>query len=371
MIDFTPNNSVSFEVGVLFGVLWVGLGTVGFIAYLAFRAWRLRALQEHEDRYTHERATWKLSSGPSRVLHGRVSVDDGTDVAVEIDIHQTVEDHTQKSSTWHTWNETARNMTAKAFKLETEEGSIVLVEPEREVLVVDRLATEYPPSTPRKRVRAARVRHGDSVFVYGDLYEGPSGGVYRGGGGFVLRPPRNKGLLVSTEAMRERYTERVRYSWRAALGLFAALCFAQLFLGGFTLASFAGIRTTGSVTRVNEYDSHTKNGSVRHYELWADTADGFTVHDEVSGGAFAEVSRARKRGEVATVPIVRTDHLGFASFIGAPHVSLVIIVTSVVFQALGFVYVTRKYRERFAWYDRKRVVDYGGQGHWKETRANG
>jgi hypothetical protein len=367
--DFSPAGSASYATCVFIGIVVVGFGLMSLVVGLLVHAWRLWRLQKHEDRHMHERATWPLAAGPSRVVYGTVQVDDGSGVAVEIDIHQTVMDRTNKNARWHEWEESLRESRSKPFKLETAQGPVVAVEPGNDVLIVDSLATRYPDETPGRRVRAATVRQGESVYVYGDLHEGPGGGVYRGGSAFVLRPPRSGRVLVATEAMRDRYTASIRYLAACATLAFGVLGLCELMLGGFTLATFFGSHETAQVANINHYQTRSKSNLIDHWAVYATTYDGFVIRDEVNALAYAEISAERKRGESVAVPVVRTGNLQWASFIGTEPYSLgVWLLFSVLFEVAVFFFVLATYRSRAAWYDKKRVGEPGGTGHWIETR---
>ena len=82
------------------------------IGYLVVRAAALAQAQEREHALLLERAAKPLSRGPSRVVEGRVDLDGAEDVAVEIDIIQSVIDVTTKNSTSHSWKEVSRSVRA-------------------------------------------------------------------------------------------------------------------------------------------------------------------------------------------------------------------------------------------------------------------
>jgi hypothetical protein len=369
--DFAPAGSAGFVWSFLLGVVLLGLGWGVVIVAMLGNAFRLRRLQAHENAYMHERATWRLSPGPSRVVHGRVQVE-GADVAVEVDIHQRVENRTSKNARWHIWKESFRQMRARTFNLAHRDGATILVEEEgNDVFVVDSLTTAYPQDKPSMRVRSATVRQDEEVFVYGDLHGGPSGGAYRGGSTFVLRPPRGKRILVATEAMRDRYRQRVRHLSRAGLLLAVLFCVVHVVVTmPFVLAAALGKEETATVINARTYVTHGKGGPHTHYVMTARASDGFTLEGEVSRWVYASASRSVSAREPLTVPMVRTSDWQWASYLGSEaHISIVALLFGIVFAITATAIALERYRYKLAWYDRKTLVEHGGSDHWIETRT--
>lgn len=369
--DFSPPGHLGFAPSfvVLLGVLGIGWGA--FIVSLIARAIRLRRLQEHENAFMQERARWQLLPGPSRVVHGRVEID-GDPVAIEIDVDQTVKNCTSKSSRWHEWKETSRRVAARAFRLVREDGQSVLVQPANDVLVVDALTTSYPDDRPMARVRSAVVRAQEEVYVYGDLVGGAGGDAYRGGSAFVVQSPRRGRMLVATEAMRDRYRARIRHSWRTGIGhAIVFLIFHGAFTTPFLAAMVAGTREEAALTNPRTYVTRGKHGPIHHWELTARAADGFPVTGEVDRDTYVSVTRDWPTS-ATSIPILRVDHSGWASYLGSePTIHFAVLLFGFV-GALVMVAATIGGYERSApWYDRKRVGEHGGTGHWVETRRLG
>ncbi len=297
---------------VLFGVLGVGWGAITF--GLLQLAWSLARLQRHDHELIQDRGQ-ALAAGPSHVVHGRVEVD-GDAPAIEIDVVQRVTNHASKNACTHDWTETSRRVTSRPFRVVRNDGVMVLVQPDDDVLVVDALSTTYPDDRPMERVRSAVVRVGEKVHVYGGLAEAP-GGAYRGGAAFVMQPPRGGRLLVATDALRDRYRDRVRSL--CGFGLASALLFCFLH-AAYTAPVVAMLvfptHETATVTDAREWQTRSKNGLTHHYVLTATASDGFRVTGEVPAAAYASVQSARLADKAPTIPILRVGTWERASRLG-------------------------------------------------------
>ena len=358
--DFIQPGSVGLMWSLVFGALVLGLVWGGFIAWMFVRARQLSKLQDHENTYMHERATWRLVSGPSRVVHGRVAVDDSSGIAVEIDVHQSVQNHTSKNHRWHTWNEIFRQTQARPFKLERDDGQLVLVEPGNDVLVVDGLPRPSPMASDSQRVRSAKVMHGADVFVYGDLFDGASGGAYRGGNAFVLRPRPGGRLLVATEAMRDRYRERIGFLRKAAAVVLVLFCLVDAFMLPFVAACTFGKQVTAEVPHRRHFVTYGKHGPIQHYELTGTAPGAFSVSQEVPLTTYNDTAQP------AEIPMVRTSDLAWASYLGTePTLPIPLFVIGFVIEAISVLVVLTRYGDKRAWYDRKRLNEMGGPGHWR------
>ncbi|HEY1956841.1 MAG TPA: hypothetical protein VGH28_14575, partial [Polyangiaceae bacterium] len=216
------------------------------------------------------------------------------------------------------------------------------------------------------RVRSAVVRAGDDIIVYGDLSGGGGGDAYRGAASFMLASPRRGRMLVATDAIRDRYGARIRHSWRAGIGLaIAFIVFHSICTAPFLTAMLFGTREQAFVTSARTYTVSGKHGPVRHWALTARTDDGFTFSGEVGPTAYAHTPSG------TTIPVLRVGHSRWASYLGnepTTHITTfffgAFIAMILTLLALG------SYDRSLAWYDRKRVLEPGGPGHWTGPPSN-
>ena len=368
--DFVAPGYMGFAASfvLMLGVLGVGWGSA-ILATLA-HARRLARQQEHEDTLMHERARWQLLPGPARVVHGRVEVD-GDSPALEIDVEQRVQNRSSKNSRWHEWREASRRFVGRAFRLVRDDGRTVHVQPHDGVLVLHALGTEYPEHRPNERVRSAIVRAGDEIYVYGDLVEtGGGGGAYRGSSAFVLQAPRRGRMLVATEAMRDRYRDRIAYLKRAGTWMAVAFCAVHLlFTSMFLTAMIFGVRERATVLGARTYVTQGKHGPITHYAIAAETRDGTKIESDVGLDDYADAQRALSEARGPSITVLRVGKSSWASFLGPePHVHFGGAVMGFIVALLGAIIAKANYEGKLAWYDRKRVTEYGGPGYWVEKR---
>ncbi len=363
---FGPVASWICAVGLL------GLGFGSFIAFLVLRARALQKMQEREHALLQEGADKALLPGPARVVKGRVELDGGDGIAVGVDNRQAVKNHPSRNGKWHTWEEVSRTVHAVPFYLVRDDGQSVYVEVSEAALVVDALETKYPIDLPSLRVRSADVRRGERFFAYGDLVEGmhPRGGdAYRGGSGWILRAPPGGRLLLATDAIRDRYVGRIAFlrEWAAWLAL--AFCgLHAVFTLPFVADSLFGTRATATLADLGTYVTRSKGHTTTHYVLTARAADGFTLKDQVSSTVYDEAQRAQSRG-IVVVPIIRVGNWEGASFLGdEPYVYGSWVVLGIAGAAVTLLLMRFAYPFSYAWYDRAKLGERGGTGHWNETR---
>jgi hypothetical protein len=380
-LDYVPSDHVGPMAVFIMGVLVLGLGVGAGVAYMVSRAIALRAARAREHALLDKRSHWPLSEGPSRVVHGRVERDaaaaaDGeSDVVAEIDIEQDVSNESNKGTHWHVWTEKKRSARVQPFFIVHDgDERAVHVEATPDVLIVDTLVSSYPKHQPHARIRAAQVKHGETIYAYGDLLVGQhnraGGGAYRDGGtGFVLRPPRGGQMLLATEAMRGRYDRRVTFllAWALVIGLFW-LVFHAAFTAPTVLASVFGTRTTTQLMWAQSNLARGKNGVRTHYLMHTETRDGIRLDLETEYGTWSVVKNAEQSRKHVLVPMLRFGDSDYASFIGLrPHAPLAAFIFGMIIAAILFGIAAGTYGGRFEWYDRKKLVEVG-EGHWVETR---
>jgi hypothetical protein len=373
-------STASYEAPATTGLAWafvsiavLGVGLGSAVALMFLRARALRRTQQREHATLHERADRPLFAGPGHVVTGKVELDGGQQVGFEIDIVQQVKNHTSKNSRWHTWDEVSRKVRPGSFYLVREGAAPVYVEPSEDALVVDTLDTSYPSDMPNQRVRTADVKVGEEFFAYGDLVEAPhprAHDAYRGSIGWVLKPPRRGRMLLATEGIRDRYQKRISTLQNQGLLFVALLCLSHaLFTLPFLCAAVVGTRTTTHVTRTNTFITKNKNTTTRHYQLITRTADGFALDQEVPFGTYDNARRAIANGETVTVPLIRTFDSPWASYVGAdPYISSIWILLGAMTATIAVIIARVRYLAAYSWYDRKKLAEHGGSGHWVEPR---
>jgi hypothetical protein len=309
-----------------------------------------------------------------------VDLDGGEDVAVSLQLDQLVDNHRTKAREWHTWTEVSRSVRASPFYLIMDDGTPVYVEPGENVTVAADLEAsrcEFPEKKPSWRFRHVEVRRGERWYAFGDLQRAShprAGSAYRDGAsgiGWVLRAPQDGRVLVATEAIRQRYEERIGALRGWAASLAALFTVAHLiFTVPFLAAALFADRQTATVVGEREYKTPNRGGgSSRHYELRVRTDDGFTFAREVCKTTYEDARREGSEDAPVRVPIVRYGRSPAASFLGeeALFPNLWLFLGPFVEGMLLLLAVVR-YREGMPWYDRRNVVEAVQGGHWVETR---
>jgi hypothetical protein len=370
--EYVSPEDVGYAWSLILGVGYLGIVCGALIISLLVKARSLSKAHAREEEEMLDLAARPLSSGPRRVVRGRVECEDGKDVAIEIDIDQVVTDRSSKNGRWHTWDETDRTTRKTPFYLAREDGETIYVDPPDDVLVVDELETKYPIKAPRTRIRFADVRRGETFFVYGDLDRGPhprAQSAYRDGDGWILRSPRQR-MLLATDAIRERY--RARVSYLNLVGGFLALMFVLahvLITRPFLEAALFGTHTSGNVIDHRTWVTTHKGNQTTHYSLTAQTPDGLVLTQEVSRRLFDAMVPTQPDQDAATIPVLESGHSPSSSFIGLEPTLLgfwlfggvMVSITAAIFTVMG-------YRTRVPWYDRPKLNEHGGSGYWIEPR---
>jgi hypothetical protein len=356
-------------------VFFVLLGLVCGAAVLSAAAWGIALLRAQRRQHARLEASAKepLSPGARRVVRGTVDLDGPSDVAIEIEIDQVVTNHKSKNRTWYTWDEFSRDVERSPFYLDPGDGEPIYVEPDEQALVVDEIATTYPQDAPGHRMRCADVRRGEVFFAYGDLVRAThprASGAYRDGVGWVLRPPARGRMLLATRAIRDRYTARARFLlvWGLLFGaLFAA--FHGWLTCPFVAVSFAGESGRAEIVDTWAYDTTYKGKTTTHYAMRLRLDDGRTIEDEFSGPTWAWATESRVRGEAVSVPIVRAPGWTSRVYVGTePYLPVGGAIVGFVVAAVSFTLFFARYPRTYAWYDRTRLDESGGEGAWKEPR---
>jgi hypothetical protein len=373
--DFVPPDHAGFALSLFFGVGLLGIVVGALVIWMLVMARSLSKAHAREEKEMLDLAARPLSAGPHRVVCGRVELDEGSDVAIQIDIDQKVHDHSSKNGKWHTWDESDRSTKRAPFYIVRDDGETIYVEPPRDLLVVDSLETKYPIDAPRRRIRVSDVRRGERFFVYGDLDRGAhprARGAYRDGSGWIMRSPRQR-MLLATDAIRGRYKERIAYLYLVG-GIWAAIfVLAHAFVTApFLKAALFGTRTTGTVIDHRTWVTTNKGQSTTHYGLTVQTADGLILSQEVERPLFDAVSPAKPGDvEAATIPVLEAGRSERTSYLGyEPNLPGFWIFIGALVSIVAIILTVSGYRSRVPWYDRQKLDEHGGEGSWVEPRPH-
>jgi hypothetical protein len=372
-VDLVPYDESTAVAPVLFlvGVLGVGLGAL--LAAVVARYFAFRRAERNELAWLREKSEVPLSPGARRVVRGRVDVDGDDDVAVRVDIEQTVKNFTNKGNRWHTWTEIGRRVEARPFYLESPGGEPVYVEPDVRAFVVDDIESTYPIDRPLRRIRVADVRRGETYYAYGDLARGPhprARSAYRDGTGWILRVPRGDRMILATSVLRDRYGARARFLLvTALLAIPVFVAFHAFATYPYLATLFAGEVTSARVDRAWTYDTTNKGRTTTNYAMSIIVPGAPPETHRISLETYRWIQRARAEGGPVAIPVVQAPRWTSVVYLGdAPYVSTFVIVFASIFAgALGLTAFVL-YSKVGPWYDRRRLNEHGGDGHWIEPR---
>jgi hypothetical protein len=154
------------------------------------------------------------------IVRGVVETDPPDEPAVVVDVEQRGRVYSTRSKLSKTaWQEIARRTVARSFIVTCDDGARVRVDPDDRVHLVDPFDA-VRRSAPDRRIRSARLTHGESAYVLGVLDQGASGaGPYREGPMPVMRPPSRGHMTISTEPLDKAALDRA-----STLGAVAVMC---------------------------------------------------------------------------------------------------------------------------------------------------
>ena len=372
---YTPGHlSATATLAVVMVVLTVLSGALAWAIY----AWRTQ-------RRAAAQALASVISGtlPARgavVLHGTVETEEPSRPAITVTLWEYGTEAKGKHSWSHTWTERRRETKVEPFYLALENATIVRVEPDDDVLLIDKLDSKTPGNP---RTRRAELTHGEKAYVSGVIgrgfharvdsrrtaesadaaMPGAQGSAYRGGPseGLVLRASRRDRMLVSTETLERRYVRQAN-AHRLFVGILAvALVFASTVGFGATFVTAAfGKHVDAEIVTASHWTTQSKNKVSHHYTVTAryTTATGevVTLDEHVNEDLY----RAWESKRLASVPFVvafdepRYRSLGSRATI---HVAHAIAAAAVTLALLLFYRATL--RGALEWYDKPRVVTTG------------
>jgi|GEM_PF-2583410 len=324
-----------------------------------------------------------VTSGPppqrgSVVLHGTVETEEPDRPAITVTLWEHGEEEERKQGWSHTWTEQRRETKAEPFYLvltgSNAAGTVVRVEPDDDVFLVDKLDS-LEPGNPR--TRRAELTNGELAYVSGVIGRGwharvdtrrsaddasmPSahGSAYRGGptDGLVLRAGRER-MLVSTEPLDQRYVRQAKAHRLFALLLgFALAVAATLAFGPAVVTEIFGKTVDTEVISVRHWTTSGKGGPNHHYAATARYTDPSGHVVVLSADVREEIFDAFQEKRLTRLPFVVAFDVALFSCLGTR-------VTISAALAIGSVFVTLVllllYRSALGgareWYDQRRVV---------------
>jgi hypothetical protein len=322
-----------------------------------------------------KRASWPLSAGPGRVVRGKVEPLGAEELAASVTVVQEARNITSKQARSHEWREVSRESVAVPFALVRDDGQRVRVEPGKDLLLVDALVTEAPDPTSKQRVRRAEATRGEMFCAYGELHKhaGPEGGAYRANAEpWVLRPPRGTGRVLLTSApLDDRFVERAKVLRQGAI------------LVGLVVALFHAVVTVPLVAEVRRaehaYAAYDKTICPRDPRARTQCVVSVAVKPGVlrAGTAPYRAAKALEASQLLgpqrlQVPVLIDRRTGQLSALGhdvGANPWLLALGALVLLAAFGWIRFA--YLRALPWYDRRRLVEPGGAGHWpRETPVN-
>jgi hypothetical protein len=328
-----------------------------------------------------EAALASVTSGPppargSVVLHGTVETEEPDRPAITVTLWELGEEKEEENGWSHTWTEQRRETKVEPFylALTTSPGTIVRVEPDDDVFLVDKLDV-LEAGNPRSR--RAELTNGEKAYVSGIIRSGSHarvdarraadaaahGSAYRGGptDGLVLRSGRDR-MLVSTEPLDQRYVRlaKAHRLFAALLGLSVALAGTAVF--GRTLVTEAfGKTVDAEIFSARHWTtSGGEGGPHHHYSVTARYPDASGHDVELTSEVRQNIYDGFQARRVLRVPfVVAFDNPTFSCLgVRASTDATRCIVSMFVTVLLLLLYRSALGGAR-EWYDQRRVVTRG------------
>lgn len=217
-----------------------------------------------------------LAAG-AKFISGVVEYAEGETRAVEVHVEQRGSEYRVKNGVRHKWSEVARETHAHPFYVRRPDGLRVRVEPGSDVFLVDE-PDEMDWTERTRRTRIARLTPGENVIVEGELHRAHDPEVreatYRTDGrGWVMRPPSDYPLHVSTEPLGVRHRLRAKAFRNAIIGLCASGLVSHAAIASYYARVFTGWRTTADVVKTDFFTTRdSKNRPTTHYRVFLSVA---------------------------------------------------------------------------------------------------
>lgn len=358
--QYWPQGFSWFWVGVVSASVLVTLGIAIFLA-------RKHALAARRARIAMEKKVGLFAG--NAIVMGVTETDDEAP-AIRVEIHQQGRETRQKNGYSHTWTEFDRKQTTRPFRVRVPGGTVVHVEPAKEVFLVDDL--EVMKRTEREfRVMHAELSHGETVTIEGTLERvlRPSNngeGDYRGNQEvWLLRPPSRGHMLVSTEPLPQRHEKRATFWWlsAAALSLFFVVVHGALFATGFWPLVMHHECSSVQVESHRHWTTRARRSTTHHTSIVGSVVDGCDgaeagtpigthIEEEISGN-YADGARVPFQFERGNPRVFR---LGTGVGLSSTEWWVLTIASLVLF---GFGY--SRFRASLPWYETKLKQTYPGR----------
>lgn len=210
-----------------------------------------------------------LAAGDS-VVFGTVELAKGEEVAARVEIDQVGSEKLNSGTYFYTWTEVGRRVTMRPFYLRHASGQRVRVEPSSQAFLVDALDGLISVDEVN-RTRTAELTPGERVFAGGLLRRGPDpesdAQAYRGqgGSGWVLTPPPDGDLLLSSENLELRFQRQAGRAFWCTIPLTIMLLGILVLGSGFLERQVLGVdlmatalSSSALVVTDSEGDKHTE-----------------------------------------------------------------------------------------------------------------
>ncbi len=208
-----------------------------------------------------------------RFLAGTVELAEGEPLAVRVTVTQAGVERAVKNGRVHDWVETDRAVEARPFYVRHASGARVRVEVPAsadDVVIVDAL-DQREWSDRALRRRRAELTPGEPVIVEGRLGrehdpEAQGAQSYRdAAAGWVMRPPRDRRMLLSSESLAHKHRLR-RRALGVAIGVIVTLWgIAELPLLGFRLRQLQGQDVVLPYAGKRAYSSRNSKGHLTQH----------------------------------------------------------------------------------------------------------
>jgi hypothetical protein len=250
------------------------------------------------------------ATGRVNLLAGVVRCDAKDRIAAHVTIRQDREEiRPSKGSPYWVWTEKQRTTRVVPFELLPEQGPPIHVEPGDSPVIVDELTTQVVMAD-KKRVREAKIRNGQRIFVEGTLRGGAQVSMaYRGGDErSTLEPEEGGSLLIATDAALQRFDARIRLLQHTALAGAAVWLsiLAVAILPWLSVVCF-GVHEAGVVDSVRAQS--TKGGMAYHAIVV--TPNGDTFDDYIDSKSYSALKDKPKQ----KVPTCRSFY-PYATYLG-------------------------------------------------------
>jgi hypothetical protein len=316
---------------------------------------------------TAKDAAAPLHLGPC-VIAGTVLAE-GEGAPITVEIEQTGREWTtnKRRTRWeHRWSEQRRKVTVRPFYVAREGGERVRIEPNDRAFLVDKLDRTVDTGH-RVRLRSAQLSAGERVYISGEMVRASDpglGGYREGAEGWILRPPRDGRMLVSTEPLDARHRDRGRVYRNLALQAAVVLAI----LNGAIFLPYQVLRLTGRPVEATVISTNTtrewvtrKRGGYWRYHRWlvaaADSPEPLALHAEISRQFLNDLDAGV---HPKTAPFVVSTRWPSFQLVGSAPTATANALGLGVLLGAGFAifYVLRAVRSR-PWYDRRRVIESG------------